>query len=408
MRVAPAESWALTRLGWLFEPVSQREHPHEVVLSVFRDHGVVPKASRSDNFNRTPENLDPYQLVEPGDLVVNRMKAWQGSLGMSTHRGIVSPDYEVLRPVRADVVPQYLHLLLRSRPLVDQYGMRSTGIRPSQWRLYWDQMKTIEVALPPLAEQRAIADFLDRETAQIDTLIAKQEKLIETLHERRAGVIDHALEVAASSIPIALKFALSGVDQGVSPQADAGLADEPGSIGVLKAGAVNRGVFRQNEHKRLPAGFEFDPVIRVKVGDVIVSRASGSPDLVGSCGIVDRLDYQLILSDKLFRLRPADGTDGRFLSWTLNGRRYRALVRQSISGAEGLANNLPLRALLGFSFVFPPLDSQRRIAGYLDEQTSKMDALIAKTERFIELSKERRTALITAAVTGQIDVRNSA
>jgi type I restriction enzyme S subunit len=172
---APSERWTTARLGWLFRPVAEKGHPDESVLSVFRDHGVVPKASRSDNFNRTPEDLTAYQLVEPGDLVVNRMKAWQGSLGLSAHRGIVSPDYEVLRPTTPDAEPRYMHQLLRSRPLIDQYGMRSTGIRPSQWRLYRDEMKTIDIQLPPLAEQHAIADYLDHETGQIDTLIVKQE-----------------------------------------------------------------------------------------------------------------------------------------------------------------------------------------------------------------------------------------
>jgi type I restriction enzyme S subunit len=164
-------------------------------------------------------------------------------------------------------------------------------------------------------------------------------------------------------------------------------------------------VFRQREHKRLPDGFAFDHDIAVNVGDVIVSRASGSPELVGSCAIVEQLDFNLILSDKLFRLRPTPSTDPRFLTWMLNSRRYRVQVRQSISGAEGLANNLPLRALLGFEMSFPTLGEQRRIAAYLDEQTAKIDTLVAKAERFIELSKERRSALITAAVTGQIDVR---
>lgn len=408
MSTAQPEGWTPARLGWLFQPISEKDHPGETVLSVFRDYGVVPKDSRSDNFNRTPENRSTYQLVQPGDLVVNRMKAWQGSLGISSHRGIVSPDYEILRPTTSDVVPRYLHQLLRSRPLIDQYGMRSTGIRPSQWRLYWDQMKTIEVMLPPPSEQRSIADFLDHETSQIDALIAKQAQLIATLGERRAAVVEDALEPTGRCTTMSLKFALDDVDQGVSPQADAGLADEPGTWGVLKSGAVNHGVFRQEEHKRLPADFDFDPKIAVAIGDVIVSRASGSPDLVGSCGLVERLDYQLILSDKLFRLRPAPGTDPRFLRWLLNGRWYRTQVRQSISGAEGLANNLPLRALLSFRFAMPLLVEQQRMVAYLDEQTAKIDVLIAKAERFIELSKERRASLITAAVTGQIDVRASA
>ncbi|MCH7229952.1 hypothetical protein L0U85_03625 [Glycomyces sp. L485] len=402
-----SEPWTTTRLGWLFEQVSVRGRENETVLSVYRDHGVIPKNSRTDNFNRTPENLSNYQLVLPGDLVVNRMKAWQGSLGISEYQGIVSPDYEVLRPTVGEYDRHFLHRLLRSRVLIDQYALRSTGIRPSQWRLYWDEMKTIEISLPTAAQQRAIAEYLDRETTHTDMLIEEQLRLVEMLRERRAAVVDAALAPSSSWTRTTLKHMLSRVDQGVSPQAEAGLADEPGAWGVLKTGCVNRGVFRPEEHKRLPSDFGFDPAIAVEVGDVIVSRASGSPDLVGSAAIVEHLNYQLILSDKLFRLRPKRLVDPRFLAWILNSGQYQVQVRRAISGAEGLANNLPLSKLRAFEMHHPPLEEQRHIAAYIDEQTAKIDALITETEKFIELARERRSVLIAAAVTGQIDVREA-
>lgn len=393
------------RLKYLYSPSGEANRPNEEVLSVYRDHGVIPKSSRSDNFNKTPENVERYLFVRPGDLVVNRMKAWQGSLGVSPYRGIVSGDYEVLRPTSGYVSGRYMHYALRSRHMIGEYRMRSTGIRPSQWRLYWDQMGDIRIPLPPLEQQEQIADYLDRETAQIDALITEQQRLVETLQERRGVVVDQGLRAQpeAQWTRSALKYMLEGIDQGVSPQAEAALADDD-SWGVLKSGCVNRGVFREDEHKRLPDDFTFDARIRVSTGDVIVSRASGSPDLVGSCATVRSLTYRLILSDKLFRLRPAPSVDDRFLVWLLNSRSYRTQVRQAISGAQGLANNLPLAALRSFEMHYPPLDEQRRIADRLDEQTTRIDTLIAESERLIELSQERRAALITAAVTGRIDV----
>jgi type I restriction enzyme, S subunit len=96
---ARTQNWTTTRLGWLFQPVSDRGHADASVLSVYRDYGVIPKDSRTDNFNRTPENLGVYQLVRPGDLVVNRMKAWQGSLGVSPLPGNCQPG---LRSASAD------------------------------------------------------------------------------------------------------------------------------------------------------------------------------------------------------------------------------------------------------------------------------------------------------------------
>jgi type I restriction enzyme S subunit len=145
------------RLRHILRPREVTGRAHLQVLSVYRDHGVVPKNSRSDNFNKTPADLSRYQEVRVGDLVVNKMKAWQGSLAVSTQHGIVSPDYQVcsIDPV---INSRFLHYLLRSPSLIAEYRTRSKGIRPAQWRLYWDNLADISVEIPDESEQRRIAD----------------------------------------------------------------------------------------------------------------------------------------------------------------------------------------------------------------------------------------------------------
>lgn len=181
------------RLRWLYRSSGEANKPNEEVLSVYRDHGVIPKASRSDNFNKTPENVDRYLLVRPHDLVVNKMKAWQGSLGVSAHRGIVSGDYEVLRPTTSDLDPDYAHFILRSPKMIQEYRVRSRGIRPSQWRLYWQDLADISVVVPPLAEQRSAASRIKTEADAIDSLIAEAEEHIALAKERRSALITAAV-----------------------------------------------------------------------------------------------------------------------------------------------------------------------------------------------------------------------
>ncbi|OLT39105.1 hypothetical protein BJF85_07860 [Saccharomonospora sp. CUA-673] len=181
------------RLRWLYRPSSEANKPDEEVLSVYREHGVISKSSRTDNFNKTPENVDRYLLVRPDDLVVNKMKAWQGSLGISAHRGIVSGDYEVLRPTTSDLDPEYAHFRLRSPEMVLEYRLRSRGVRPAQWRLYWQDLGDVEVIVPPFAEQRTAAVRIKSETSQIDTLIAKAEEHIALAKERRSALIAAAV-----------------------------------------------------------------------------------------------------------------------------------------------------------------------------------------------------------------------
>lgn len=180
------------RLRWLLTPSRERATGDEEVLSVYRDYGVIQKNSRTDNFNKTPEDVSNYLVVHPGDLVVNKMKAWQGSLGVSEFHGIVSGDYEVLRPSSDDVDLSFLHYLLRSRRMVNQYALRSKGIRPSQWRLYWQELSEIEIPVPPLAEQREIAELID-ETKANRTALSPCERMIELLQERRAALITAAV-----------------------------------------------------------------------------------------------------------------------------------------------------------------------------------------------------------------------
>ncbi|MBU8807278.1 restriction endonuclease subunit S [Mycolicibacterium goodii] len=395
--------WRLAPLGTLFNERAQQVSDTDFEPLSVTKNGVVPQMEAVAK----TENNDNRKLVRAGDFVINSRSDRKGSSGISDRDGSVSVICIVLTP-RTSVYGRFIHHLLRSRAFQEEFYRWGSGIVADLWSTRYSSMKRIQLPVPPMSEQRAIADFLDRETARIDTLIAEQQKLIELLQERRDAVVEAALRPRRGWDRVPLKFLLSGVDQGVSPQAEAGLAADPEAWGVLKSGCVNRGIFRQEEHKRLDSAFNVDPRIAVTIGDLLVSRASGSPDLVGSAALVESLDYRLILSDKLFRLRLRPEVSPRFMYWFLNSRHYRVQVRMAISGADGLANNLPLSSLRAFDVSVPPIDEQCCIANHLDEQTAKLDRLIAESERFIELARERRAALITAAVTGQIDLREVA
>lgn len=190
-----------TKLKYLFAPSAEANHTGEEVLSVYRDHGVIPKSSRKDNFNRTPEDVSRYLLVRPGDLVVNRMKAWQGSLGVSSYRGIVSGDYEVLCPsADSALLPKYVHFLLRSPRMISEYAVRSTGIRPSQWRLYWDQLGDMEIPVPTLEGQRALVRYVEFQFELIDGLIREAQHFIDLSRERQLALITAAVADRVGSL----------------------------------------------------------------------------------------------------------------------------------------------------------------------------------------------------------------
>jgi type I restriction enzyme S subunit len=186
------EHWEQKRLRLLFKQVKRQDQEGKEVLSVYRDYGVIRKDSRDDNMNKTPEDLSAYQLVNPGDLVVNKMKAWQGSLGVSELEGITSPDYVVFEPSHNDV-PSFLHLLLRSSGMVSIYRSISNGIRPAQWRLEPDAFLAQTIFLPPRSEQEEIVKFVTDQTLKLDDLTTEAQRAIDLLQERRTALISAAV-----------------------------------------------------------------------------------------------------------------------------------------------------------------------------------------------------------------------
>ena len=145
----------------------------------------------------------------------------------------------------------------------------------------------------------------------------------------------------------------------------------------------------------------------VKVGDVLILRACGSPSLVGSVGKVESLKYRLILSDKTFRAVFRDLVDVDFMVFAMNSRYYRDQVEQAISGAEGMANNLPLSSLRDFVFAIPPRMEAGAIAAQLRDSLAEMNAATTRLEREITLFREYRTRLVADVVTGKLDVREA-
>ena len=183
------ENWKQVPFRTLFRRIPKRTgYGDKELLSVYRDYGVIVKSDRDDNSNQPGESLDDYQLVKPGDLVLNKMKTWQGSLGVSAYEGIVSPAYFVYEP-QGDFDSWYMHYLLRSQPSIDYYGAHSKGIRVNQWDLQPEYLDKMKVRFPPLEIQQRIADYLDRETTEIDSLIADSTRLRDLLLKRRSVLI---------------------------------------------------------------------------------------------------------------------------------------------------------------------------------------------------------------------------
>jgi type I restriction enzyme S subunit len=306
-------------------------------------------------------------------------------------------------------------------PHVRQFSSSNT-----QDNLNAETVRNMPLYLPSMFEQRKIADFLDRETERIDALVAKKEHLIELLQEKRTALISHAVtkgldadapmkdsgiewlgEVPEAWQVTPLKHLLLSIEQGWSPQCEERQKGKD-EWGVLKAGCANGGKFRDSEHKALPSSLEPDARLEVHQGDVLMSRAN-TRDLVGAAAFVDTTPPRLLLCDKLYRLRPrTDSLQPRYLAYYLESRLSRYQLERDATGASDSMQNISQTVVRLLALPAPPLPEQCQIVTALDAEMLRLSKLTRLTKLALARLQEYRSALITAAVTGQIDVREYA
>ncbi len=188
------------------------------LLSVSIHHGVVPRDSLTADEARA-DDLSLYRRCRPGDVVINRMRAFQGGIGIAPEAGIVSPDYLVLR-LLDDVEPRFFHHLFRSTWFVGEMTARLRGIGSSDQgnvrtpRINTDDFGEIRVRVPPIEEQREVADFLDAETTRIDALIEKKQRMIDLCDGRQQALVDEALmHYPLEPLKHAVDIVVSNVDK---------------------------------------------------------------------------------------------------------------------------------------------------------------------------------------------------
>ena len=181
--------WKADKLKYHLRQRGIKNQIDKQVLSLYREYGIVPKDSRDDNHNVTSEDVSDYRYVRVGDFVVNKMKAWQGSVAVSNYEGIVSPAYFVYEFSDDSINKRYFHYLMRNKTYAIEFRRLSGGIREGQWDLPAEALNNTLILIPPLKEQQEIADYLDSKCAEIEQIIADKKSQIETLDNYKKSLI---------------------------------------------------------------------------------------------------------------------------------------------------------------------------------------------------------------------------
>ncbi|KRG71378.1 hypothetical protein ABB27_03790 [Stenotrophomonas terrae] len=411
--------WDVKPLWSMYKPKKITGHPIETLLSVYRDYGVIEKSSRDDNKNRESEDLSGYQLVVRGDLVTNKMKTWQGSIAVSGLQGIVSPAYYVYDKLHAGN-DSFFHHLFRSSPFVTGYQSISKGIRVGQWDLEADKFRLFPVLIPPRPEQDAIVAYLDGATSRIDTLVVKKTRFIELLREKRQALITHAvtkgldpnMQMKDSGIEwlgkVPTHWTIPKLRHIASVQTGLALGKSlsgPDVISVpyLRVANVQDGYLKLDDVATVNILRSDLDRYRLQANDVLMNEG-GDNDKLGRGHIWRDEIANCVHQNHVFAIRP-HGVSSEWLNAYKGSTSAQSFFTFRSKQTTNLAS-ISSSNLRDLPVPRPPEEEQVKILAHISSATSRIDTLIAKTERSVELLREHRTALITAAVTGKIALSN--
>lgn len=399
--------WSTISISRLFSRTKRTGYTEKELLSVYRDYGVIPKSSRDDNNNKPSEDLSPYQLVQPNDLVMNKMKAWQGSIAISEYEGIVSPAYFVYQPNKTLFElahPKYVHYLLRNPIYVTQYLSRSKGIRVNQWDLDHDEFRNIELLLPGKIEQEKIYSFLDHETAKIDNLIKKQQQMIKLLKEKRQAVISNVVNIRSNERKTKLKNLVNMQTGYPFPSAKFKFSSD-NSIALLRG--VNVGV----------DSIKWDDVVYWDVsaldrlneyllvaGDIVFGMDRPWISSGTRVSEIKEQDLPCLLLQRVARIRSNIKSYQPFIKLCLSSNEFREYAEIDLTGVS--VPHISPEQISNFYVKDIPFDQQVNLTKNALKKIEKIKIIQEMSEQTIQILQERRAALISAAVTGKIDVRD--
>jgi type I restriction enzyme S subunit len=407
------EHWGVKRIGYYFterrEKVSDKDYP---ALSVTK-LGIVPQLETAAK----TDDGDNRKRVCKGDFVINSRSDRKGSAGASTLEGSVSLICTVLCP-QEQAHTEFVHHLLRSQPFQEEFYRNGKGIVADLWSTNYSEMRNILLGMPPLPEQTVIAEFLDRETAKIDALIAEQRRLIELLKEKRQAVISHAVTCGLNPTAPMKSSNIEWFDA-IPEHWERGPLKHFWEVidckhvtvpfleeGIPVASIMEVRSFDLNLSQALKTSEESYNLMteggrRPMRGDVIYCRNTANTGTSAYVGCDERIalgqDVCLIKSPH---------RNGRYLNYVLHSGFMATQLATLMVGST--FKRINVAEIRGLVVPCPPETEQSEIARYLDAETTKFEILTAEAERAIDLLSERRSALISAAVTGQIDVRNLA
>lgn len=403
------EHWNIMQLRKYLSLVSIKDKGDKQLLSVTRENGVIERDiyNLEENHNFVPEDLNGYKYVTPGQFVINKMKSWQGSYGVSDYEGIVSPAYFVCDLNFPN--KEFFSQAIRSRAYVDFFAQWSKGIRVGQWDLEPIALKSIPFFEPPIPEQNKIVAYLDKRITLIDNCKCQRERELQTLNELKQAEI-------ASVVTRGLNPDVPMKDSGIP-----WIGQIPSHWGTKRIATHFHNRIENN------SDFEFKHAFKFNYGEIVPKNEMGTPeeyhDVYIKYSKVKKNDIMInglnlnydfvsqrvaivpndgIITSAYIVLRPFSTTIAPYFCYLFKAMDYMKLFHAM---GTGIRLTLSFDELKRQIIPIPPIEEQNAIVEYIESKTSKIDTMIEALKAEIDRLTEYKQRLISDVVTGQIDVR---
>lgn len=405
------DHWQVLKLRQILEPVSEKNHPDLPLLSVVREKGVVIRnvEDKDENHNYVPEDLSGYKLVRCGQFAMNKMKAWQGSYGISKHDGIVSPAYFVFN-VNYDMNKEFFNCAIRSKVYVSYFAQASDGIRVGQWDLSMKRMKEIPFLIPPREEQDKIVCFLDWKVSMVNRLINIKRREINAIDAMKRSIVSSAVTCGLNpDAPmkysgvkwlgdIPAHWEIIKMRQILHPVSVKNHPELPLLSVVREQGVIVRDVTdKEANHNFIPddlSGYKM-----VKKGQFAMNKMKAWQ---GSYGISD---YTGIVSPAYF-IFDVSFDNLEYFHYAIRSKVYVNFFAQASDGIRVGQWDLQMDKMKEIPFIVPPADEQISIVEYVKNMLPKYDVAIEKLSEEVSTLEEYKAKIIADVVTGKIDVRD--
>lgn len=398
--------WDMLPNRAIFKERITRNYDNEELLSVTIKNGVIKQAQLLKNSSKkdsSNEDKSKYKLVKINDIAYNKMRMWQGAVGISNYRGIVSPAYIILNSI-GNINPKYYHYLYRSPKYIQYSYNYSYGICDDQLSLRYKDFSKMYSVIPPIDEQNKIVNFIEHKEKQINNLIKKQKKLIELLEEKKKIVITDAV---TKGINKSVLMKDSGVEYiGKVPQHWEIKKVRQILKQISKKKIYNGGIYIGMENIESWSG-KYNTVLNANIegtsnifskGQILFGKLR---PYLAKCIITD---CEGLCSSELLVLKPNKDQDVNFIQKVMLSKTFIDLVDASTYGAKMPRANWNF--IRNIECAIPDITEQREIIKYINKIDEFINKSIQNKKLLIEKLEEYKKNLISFAVTGQIDVRD--